>query len=107
MQIYVDPYKYIPKCRNYPPDIRNHAMSCFVCLSANMKTAEQVRAEFNRAGQSIKQWATTHDYPAYLVQQVLSGRSRCLRGRSHEIAVLLQLKEGYIVRQPENGGGIP
>lgn len=79
-------------------------MSCFVSLSANMKTVEQVRAEFNRAGQSIKQWAIAHDYPVYLVQQVLSGRSRCLRGRSHEIAVLLQLKEGYIVRQPENGG---
>ena len=82
-------------------------MSCFVSLSANMKTVEQVRAEFNRAGQSIKQWAIAHDYPVYLVQQVLSGRSRCLRGRSHEIAVLLQLKEGYIVRQPENGGEIP
>ena len=80
----------------------NHAAS-HVCLCANMKTAEQVRAEFNRAGQSITQWAAAHGYPAYLVQQVLSGRSRCLRGQSHAIAVLLDLKEGYIMRGAENG----
>lgn len=65
-----------------------------------MKTAQQVREEFIRAGQSITQWAAAHGYPAYLVQQVLSGRAKCLRGRSHEIAVLLELKEGTIM-QPE------
>lgn len=84
--------------------MNSHAASRDVCLGANMKTVEQVRTEFNRAGQSITQWATAHGYPAYLVQQVLSGRARCLRGRSHEIAVLLHLKEGYIMRNQENGG---
>lgn len=63
-----------------------------------MKTLEEVRKEFERAGKSISGWATAHGYPAYLVQQVLSGRSRCLRGKSHEIAVLLGVKEGYICR---------
>lgn len=63
---------------------------------SNIKTADEVRAEFRRAGQSITEWATTHGYPAYLVQQVLSGRARGLRGKSHEIAVLLRLKDGYI-----------
>lgn len=71
-----------------------------------MKTIEQVRSEFHLAGRSISKWAATHGYPAYLVQQVLSGRSRCLRGQSHEIAVLLQLKDGYIEREAENVGDI-
>jgi gp16 family phage-associated protein len=84
----------------------NHAANR-ACLDTNMKTAEQVRAEFHRAGQSITQWATAHGYPAYLVQQVLSGRARCLRGRSHEIAVLLQLKDGYIMPEPENAEEMP
>ena len=72
-----------------------------------MKTVEQVREEFYRAGCSITHWATAHGYPAYLVQQVLSGRSRCLRGRSHEIAVLLQLKEGTIMQNLENTKEMP
>ncbi len=67
-----------------------------------MKTLEEVRDEFYRAGQSITQWADTHGYPMHLVQQVLSGRSRCLRGKGHEIAVLLKLKDGYIQAKPED-----
>lgn len=66
-----------------------------------MKTVAQVRKDFERAGQSMTGWAQTHGYPVYLVQQVLSGRSRCLRGKSHEIAVLLDLKDGYIQQQGE------
>lgn len=61
-----------------------------------MKTLEEVRQEFVRDGKSITGWAAAHGYPAYLVQQVLSGRSRCLRGKSHEIAVLLNVKDGRI-----------
>lgn len=70
-----------------------------------MKTVAQIRNEFHRAGQTITQWAAAHGYPAYLVQQVLSGRSRCLRGKSHEIAVLLQLKDGYIVLESKDREG--
>lgn len=66
-----------------------------------MKTVIQVRHEFERAGRSMTEWAQAHGYPVYLVQQVLSGRSRCLRGKSHEIAVLLDLKDGYIEEQKE------
>lgn len=61
-----------------------------------MKTTQQVRQEFERAGQSLTSWAKEHGYPTYIVQQVLSGKTRCLRGKSHEIAVLLELKDGYI-----------
>ena len=66
-----------------------------------MKTIDDVRKEFERAGQSMTDWAQTYGYPVYLVQQVLSGRSRCLRGKSHEIAVLLGLKDGYIQSKEE------
>ena len=65
-------------------------------IGRSMRTIEEVRKEFERAGQSMTRWAQTYGYPVYLVQQVLSGRSRCLRGKSHEIAVLLGLKDGYI-----------
>lgn len=61
-----------------------------------MKTIDQVKQELARGGQSVSEWAMNHGYPAYLVQNVLSGRSRALRGKSHEIAVLLQIKDGYI-----------
>jgi gp16 family phage-associated protein len=87
--------------------MRNHALSTDLCLDANMKTLEQVRAEFHRAGRSITDWAATHGYPVYLVQQVLSGRSRCLRGKSHEIAVLLELKDGYIVPNAKDEEAMP
>ncbi|WP_332854847.1 DNA-binding protein [Duganella sp. S19_KUP01_CR8] len=66
-----------------------------------MKTVEEVRKEFDRAGQSITGWALNNGYPVYLVQQVLSGRARCLRGKSHEIAVLLDLKDGYIQQRKD------
>ena len=64
-----------------------------------MKTAEQVRNEFEQAGKSMTAWAKEHGYPFYLVQQVMSGRARGVRGKSHEIAVLLELKDGFI---PQN-----
>ncbi|MDO8653476.1 MAG: DNA-binding protein [Undibacterium sp.] len=69
-----------------------------------MKTIEQVRKEFEYSGQSMTRWAQENGYPVHLVQQVLSGRSRFLRGKSHEIAVLLRLKDGYI--KESSGGGI-
>lgn len=61
-----------------------------------MKTAKQVRSEFESAGLSMVDWAQAHGYPYHLVQQVLSGRARGIRGKSHEIAVSLGLKDGVI-----------
>jgi len=82
--------------------MHDSAMGADSHSKSKLKTPEEVRAEFCRGGQSITRWAAKHGYPAYLVQQVLSGRARCLRGKSHEIAVLLQIKDGYIVEKPEN-----
>jgi len=62
-----------------------------------VKTPEQVRAEFNRIGKPFTEWARDHGYKHNLVYEVLRGRV-CRRGKSHEIAVLLGLKEGEIAR---------
>lgn len=66
-----------------------------------LKTVEQVKKEFNQAGMTIVRWAQEHGYPAYLVQQVLSNRTKCKHGRSHEIAVLLKLKDGFIAEEKQ------
>jgi gp16 family phage-associated protein len=64
--------------------------------SPNVKTAEQVRAEFNYTGKSLAEWGREHGFTRFMVSQVLSGRRKCLRGQSHQIAVLLGLKAGEI-----------
>lgn len=58
------------------------------------KRAEYVRSEFQRRGLSIAEWARQHKYSTALVYQVLSGKKRCLRGQSHQVAVCLGLKQG-------------
>lgn len=62
------------------------------------KTAAQVRAEFIRKGVSFAGWAREHGFGRSLVYEVVSGRKRCLRGQSHQIAVLLGMKDGEIVQ---------
>ncbi|MFZ3000337.1 MAG: DNA-binding protein [Undibacterium umbellatum] len=71
------------------------------------KSLEQVKLEFHQTGMTIVRWAKENGYPTYLVQQVLSNRSKCRRGRSHEIAVLLNLKDGFIQRENHTSGGEP
>lgn len=57
---------------------------------------EEVREEFNRQGQTIKKWASRHGFTPQSVIKVLDGRSKCLRGKGHKIAVLLGMKNGVI-----------
>lgn len=64
-----------------------------------LRTPEQVRADFYRVGKPISAWAVEHGYKPNLVFEVLGGRILCKRGKSHEIAVLLGLKEGEIERR--------
>lgn len=61
-----------------------------------LKSADQVRAEFEARGETFVDWAKQQGYTANLVYEVLSGRSRCRRGKSHQIAVKLGLKHGTI-----------
>lgn len=60
---------------------------------------KQVREEFERLGRSISGWARENGFEPSLVFEVLSGRRRCKRGKSHQIAVLLRLKEGVIEKR--------
>lgn len=64
----------------------------------HLKTHKQARAEFNRKGLSVAEWARTHGFGRSLVYEVLSGRKKCYRGSSHKIAVLLGIKDGEIVQ---------
>jgi gp16 family phage-associated protein len=64
----------------------------------NVRTPQQVRAEFRRNGMSIFQWAKKNGFPSASVYQVLSGRNAASLGVGHKIAVLLGIKEGEIVK---------
>ncbi len=60
------------------------------------KTPDQVRAEFKASGLTIAAWAKAYGYPVASVYQVLKGDKQCRWGISHEIAVKLGLKEGWL-----------
>ena len=62
----------------------------------SVKTVEQVREEFARFGKPFSAWSREHGFKPNLVYEVLRGRILCRRGKSHEIAVLLGLKDGEI-----------
>ncbi len=61
------------------------------------RTAQQVRAEFQRKGISIGSWADQHGFSRASVNQVLTGRNAASVGTGHKIAVMLGLKDGEIV----------
>ena len=67
------------------------------------KTTKQVRAEMNAMGLTISQWSRENDMPHYLVREILAGRKKCLRGVSHNIAVLLGMKHGVLTDRPARG----
>lgn len=61
------------------------------------RTAEQVREDFLRRGATIAAWATERGVSPQHVSNVLSGRNKGVRGKSHKIAVLLGMKDGELV----------
>lgn len=65
------------------------------------RTPEEVRAEFQRNGISIASWASAHGFNTNLVFEVLAGRKKGIREQSHQIAVLLGLKEGEVTTARE------
>lgn len=64
-----------------------------------IKTAAEVREEFRRSGRTFSSWAREHGYTNSLVFEVLRGRILAKYGKSHEVAVLLGLKDGTIERR--------
>ncbi len=61
-----------------------------------LRTPAEARAELDRKGISAGAWAAAHGYSSHLVVAILSGKRKCLRGQSHQIAVMLGIKEGEI-----------
>jgi len=59
----------------------------------------EVKALFDFAGLSIRQFAQELNVDPATVHRVLSGQSACSRGNSHRIAVILGLKKGVIAKK--------
>lgn len=65
-----------------------------------IRTPEEARAELQRKGITVSEWAAANGFNTQLVFAVLRGERQCIRGQSHRIAVLLGLKEGEICLNP-------
>lgn len=65
-------------------------------MEQRLKSAEQVKAEFRRAGVSVGSWATANGYERADVYAVINGRNKFKYGKAHAIAVALGIKEGFI-----------
>jgi len=61
-----------------------------------MKTIEQVKSEFKQRGETVPAWAKRHGFKVNAVRNVIYGRAKGNWGISHNIAVLLGLKDGVI-----------
>ncbi|WP_307616566.1 DNA-binding protein [Variovorax boronicumulans] len=59
-----------------------------------LRTLDQAKADFVRAGISVAEWARDRGFSESLVRSILAGRRKCLRGQSHAIAVALGVKRG-------------
>ncbi|MDO4658405.1 MULTISPECIES: DNA-binding protein [Kingella] len=55
--------------------------------------AEKVKAGFRERGETIKSWCEANGYDPTYVSRILNGSVRASRGKGHEIAVKLGLKE--------------
>lgn len=67
-------------------------------MKEGLKTPDDVKREFQRAGISIREWARKNEFDPQAVYGVLNGRFKGGRGKSHRIAVALGLKDGHIVK---------
>jgi len=64
-----------------------------------VRTAQDVRSEFRRKGESVSTWADANGFARSSVNQVLTGRNAASVGVGHKIAVLLGMKEGEIAEK--------
>ena len=64
-----------------------------------LRTREQARADIERRGISLAEWAREHGVNPKRVYDVISGRNIGMFGESHRIAVLLGLREGDLTEQ--------
>jgi len=68
------------------------------------RTPEAARADLERQGISVAEFARTHSLPYGIVYQVLTGDKKGRRGESHRAAVLLGIKAGEIVTTTDDTG---
>ena len=60
------------------------------------RTPQDVRAEWNRKGISMRKWALQHGFSPVTVCQVINGQNSGAIGIGHRIAVSLGIKHGDI-----------
>lgn len=65
-----------------------------------LRTPAEARAWLSYLGISVAQWARENGFTYSLTQEILSGRKKCLRGMSHNIAVALGMKDGVPTTRP-------
>lgn len=68
-----------------------------------LRTPEDVRRDFARKGISVASWARANGLSPRDVYDVLSRRTKAVYGTSHNIAVLLGIKEGEICETRQEG----
>jgi gp16 family phage-associated protein len=56
------------------------------------KAREAARAWFVENGIAVAAWARDHKFSRQVVVDVLRGKSKCLRGDAHKVAVALGIK---------------
>lgn len=64
-----------------------------VCNHLTMHSTFSAKNYFEQRGLTISHWALEHGFDPRQVYAVLSGRTRGKRGKAHQIAVALGLKE--------------
>lgn len=62
-----------------------------------LKSKEEILADFNRRGMTLSAWARAHDVPRQIVFDLLHGRAKGRHGMAHKAAVLLGLKDGVFI----------
>ncbi|MDD5297544.1 MAG: DNA-binding protein [Rhodocyclaceae bacterium] len=63
---------------------------------SQLKTPEEVRADFERRGVNVSKWARDHGLTRQAVFDVINGKTKGKRGNAHKAAVLLGIKDGVI-----------
>jgi gp16 family phage-associated protein len=59
----------------------------------NTMTPQEAKAVLQAQGVIVAKWAEEHGFTLNGVYRVLNGRTACLRGETHRIAVALGIKE--------------
>lgn len=67
-------------------------------MKQRVRTPQEVKQDFERAGISIGSWAKQNGFSRQDVYSVLNGQNKAKYGKAHAIAVALGLKEGVVVQ---------